>query len=94
MGEVAAATVVDEVAVTVADEAIGAAGTKPMATRCSPQRTVCRKIPMAKNQNTVEKRRRETDKKRKAEEKRGRRRRKKEQTDGQAVPDTPSAGDS
>jgi len=40
--EVAAATVVDEAAATVADEVIGAAGTKPMATRCSPQRTVCK----------------------------------------------------
>ena len=42
MVEVAAATVVDEAAATVADEVIGAAGTKPMATRCSPQRTVCK----------------------------------------------------
>ncbi len=38
--EFAAATVVDKVA--VADEAIKAAGTKPMATRCSPQYTVCK----------------------------------------------------
>jgi hypothetical protein len=53
-----------------------------------------KKIPMAKNQDTAEKRRREMEKKRKAEEKKERRRRKKEQTDGQAVPDTPSAGES
>jgi len=49
---------------------------------------------MAKNQNTFEKRRREMEKKRKAEEKRANRSRKKEKTDEQAVPDTPSAGDS
>jgi len=47
---------------------------------------------MAKDPNP--KLRREMGKKRKVEEKRERRRRKKEQTDGQAVPDTPSAGDS
>ncbi len=40
--EVAVATVVDEA--PVADEAIRATGTKPMATRCSPQCTVCKTV--------------------------------------------------
>ena len=46
-------------------------------------------MPMAKNQNTIEKRRREMEKRRKAEEKREQRRRRKEQPIEQAGPEGP-----
>ena len=68
-----------------------------LGTLCDPMECAAhlpKRIAMAKDQNTFEKRRREMEKKRKAEEKKERRRKKKEQADEQTVPDTPSAGDS
>ncbi len=68
-----------------------------LGTLCNPMQCAAhlpKRIAMAKNQNTVEKRRREMEKKRKAEEKKERRRKKKEQSDEQPTLDASSTGDS
>jgi hypothetical protein len=68
-----------------------------LGTSCNPMECAAhlpKRIAMAKNQNTIEKRRREMEKKRKAEEKKERRRKKKEQSDEQPALGESSTGDS
>ena len=68
-----------------------------LGTLCDPMECAAhlpKRIAMAKDQNTFEKRRREMEKKRKAEKKKERRRKKKEQSDEQPTRDASSIGDS